>query len=546
MAAHERAGQPAQAKDLTNIAKLVSAYFVNEVEPRQRAQQVQFGTSGHRGCAFENSFNEAHVLAISQALVAYREEQGITGPLFLARDTHALSEAAYMTALEVFIGNGIEVHVQTEDGYTPTPVLSHAVIRYNQGRRKDLADGVVITPSHNPPSDGGFKYNPPHGGPADNAATKVIEKYANALLSSDLLGVNAVSYAEALASPLLKAVDWRAQYIDALEQVVDMAAIRNAKLRIGVDAMGGAGASYWALIAEQYGLNIEVFNAEVDPSFRFMALDSDGSIRMDCSSAYAMASLLHLKDDYAVAFGNDPDYDRHGIVTPKQGLLNPNHYLAVAIDYLCQHRAWPANMKIGKTLVSSALIDRVVAANQRELLEMPVGFKWFAQALADEQLAFAGEESAGATFADRQGKVWTTDKDGIVLGLLAAEIVAVTGQDLGDYYQDLCAKHGNSYYQRLDVPSTSAMNKALAGIRAYKLKLSELAGDTVTAVLSKAPGNDALLGGVKVTTANGWFAARPSGTEPIYKIYCESFVSAEHLAMLATEAQQLVNTWLAD
>ncbi|KFZ29969.1 phosphoglucomutase [Pseudidiomarina atlantica] len=546
MALHERAGQPAQAQDLTNIAKLVSAYFVNEVDPRQRAQQVQFGTSGHRGCALDNSFNEAHILAISQALVAYREEQGITGPLLLARDTHALSEAAYMTALEVFIGNGVEVHVQSDDGYTPTPVLSRAVLRYNKGRSKDLADGVVITPSHNPPADGGFKYNPPHGGPADADATKVIEKYANALLSSDLLGVNAVSYAEALASPLLKTVDWRSQYVDELEQVIDMAAIRAANLRIGVDAMGGAGASYWALIAERYGLTIDVFNAEVDPSFRFMTLDKDGKIRMDCSSPYAMASLLKLKDDYAIAFGNDPDYDRHGIVTPKQGLLNPNHYLAIAIDYLCQHRSWPASMKIGKTLVSSALIDKVVAANERELLEVPVGFKWFAQGLADGNLAFAGEESAGATFADRHGQVWTTDKDGIILALLAAEIVAVTGKDLGDYYTDLCVQHGTSYYQRTDAPSTPAMNKALASIRAYKLQLNELAGDAVTAVMSKAPGNDALIGGVKVTTANGWFAARPSGTEPIYKIYCESFVSAEHLATLAAEAQQLVTTWLAD
>ncbi|WP_411358166.1 phosphoglucomutase (alpha-D-glucose-1,6-bisphosphate-dependent) [Pseudidiomarina salilacus] len=546
MALHERAGKPAQAQDLTNIAKLVSAYFVNEVDPRQRAQQVQFGTSGHRGCALDNSFNEAHILAISQALVAYREEQGITGPLLLARDTHALSEAAYMTALEVFIANGVEVHVQSADGYTPTPVLSRAVLRYNQGRSKDLADGVVITPSHNPPTDGGFKYNPPHGGPADADATKVIQKYANALLSSDLLGVNAVSYAEAVASPLLKAVDWRSQYIDELEQVIDMAAIRAAKLRIGVDAMGGAGASYWALIAERYGLTIDVFNAEVDPSFRFMTLDKDGKIRMDCSSPYAMASLLKLKDEYAIAFGNDPDYDRHGIVTPKHGLLNPNHYLAIAIDYLCQHRTWPASMKVGKTLVSSALIDRVVAANDRELLEVPVGFKWFAQGLAEGDLAFAGEESAGATFADRQGQVWTTDKDGIILALLAAEIVAVTGKDLGDYYADLCAQHGTSYYQRTDAPSTPAMNKALAGIRAYKLKLNELAGDAVTAVMSKAPGNDGLIGGVKVTTANGWFAARPSGTEPIYKIYCESFVSAEHLATIAAEAQQLVTTWLAD
>lgn len=544
MALHERAGQPALAEDLTNIAKLVSAYFVNEVDPRQRAQQVQFGTSGHRGCAFDSSFNEAHILAISQALVAYREEQGITGPLMLGRDTHALSEAAYMTALEVFIGNGIEVHVQSDDGYTPTPVISNAILSYNKGRTTGLADGVVITPSHNPPSDGGFKYNPPHGGPADSDATKVIEKYANALLSSELMGVNAVSYAEARASQLLKQVDWRTQYIAGLAQVIDMEAIAKANLRIGVDAMGGAGASYWRLIAEHYGLEIDVYHDEVDASFRFMALDKDGKIRMDCSSPYAMASLLHMRGDYDVAVGNDPDYDRHGIVSPTHGLLNPNHYLAIAIDYLCKHRNWPASAAIGKTLVSSALIDRVVAQHGRALKEMPVGFKWFAQALHDGSIAFAGEESAGATFLDKQGKPWSTDKDGIILALLAAEVVAVTGQDLGDYYQNLCRQHGTSYYRRVDAPSTPEQNKAFGAIRAYKLKLTELAGDAVTDIMTKAPGNDALIGGVKVTTANGWFAARPSGTEPIYKIYCESFVSEAHLDELASAAQALVTSWL--
>ncbi|WP_417689500.1 phosphoglucomutase (alpha-D-glucose-1,6-bisphosphate-dependent) [Pseudidiomarina sp.] len=544
MALHERAGQPALPEDLTNIAKLVSAYFVNEVDPRQRAQQVQFGTSGHRGCAFDSSFNEAHILAISQALVAYREEQGITGPLMLGRDTHALSEAAYMTALEVFIGNGIEVHVQAGDEYTPTPVISHAILRYNKGRTSGLADGVVITPSHNPPSDGGFKYNPPHGGPADSDATKVIEKYANALLSSELMGVNAVGYAEARASKLLKEVDWRANYINELEQVIDMAAIRKANLRIGVDAMGGAGASYWRLIAEQYGIDIDVYHDEVDASFRFMPLDKDGKIRMDCSSPYAMASLLHMRGEYDVAVGNDPDYDRHGIVSPTHGLLNPNHYLAIAIDYLCKHRNWPATAAIGKTLVSSALIDRVVAAHERELKEMPVGFKWFAQALHDGSIAFAGEESAGATFLDKEGKAWSTDKDGIILALLAAEIVAVTGQDLGDYYEHLCSQHGTSFYRRVDAPSSPEQNKAFGAIRAYKLKLTELAGDAVTDIMTKAPGNDALIGGVKVSTANGWFAARPSGTEPIYKIYCESFVSEAHLDVLADEAQALVTSWL--
>lgn len=545
MAMHERAGQPAQAQDLTNIAQLVSAYFVNDVDPRQRSQQVQFGTSGHRGCSLQHSFNEAHILAISQALVAYREEQGITGPLLLGRDTHALSEAAYMTALEVFIGNGIEVHIQTDDGYTPTPVISHAILKYNKGRKQGLADGVVITPSHNPPTDGGFKYNPPHGGPADSDATKVIEKYANALLSSELMGVNAVSYAEARSSRLLKQVDWRASYIADLGSAINMDAIRDAKLRIGVDAMGGAGASYWPEIAKQYDLQLDVFHTEVDPSFRFMTLDKDGKIRMDCSSPYAMASLVALKDDYDVAFGNDPDYDRHGIVTRAHGLMNPNHYLAVAIDYLCQHREWATDIAIGKTLVSSAMIDRVVAAHQRPLKEMPVGFKWFAEGLHQSRLAFAGEESAGATFLARDGQAWTTDKDGILLALLAAEITAVTGQDLGAYYQDLCAQHGTSYYQRHDVASSAELNQAFAGIRAYKLKVTELAGDDVVEISTKASGNGALIGGVKVTTANGWFAARPSGTEPIYKIYCESFVSAAHLEELSTQAQALVLEWLS-
>ncbi|MGQ4275689.1 phosphoglucomutase (alpha-D-glucose-1,6-bisphosphate-dependent) [Pseudidiomarina sp. E22-M8] len=544
MSLHPRAGQPALPEDLTNIAQLVSAYFVNEVDPRQAAQKVKFGTSGHRGCALQHSFNEAHILAISQALVAYRHEQGITGPLLLGRDTHALSEAAYMTALEVFIGNGIEVHVQSDDGYTPTPVISHGILRYNQGRTSGLADGVVITPSHNPPTDGGFKYNPPHGGPAGSDATRVIEKYANALLSSQLMGVNAISYAEARASDLFKQVDWRSQYIDELTQVIDLEAISKAQLRIGVDAMGGAGASYWRLIAERYQLDIDVYNEQVDASFRFMSLDKDGKIRMDCSSPQALATLLHIKDDYAVAVASDPDYDRHGIVSPKHGLLNPNHYLAIAIDYLCSTRKWNANLAIGKTLVSSALIDRVVAKHKRKLLEMPVGFKWFAPGLADGTLAFAGEESAGATFLDRQGQPWSTDKDGIILALLAAEIVAVTGDDLGDYYQRLCAEHGTSYYRRLDVASTPELNKGFAGLRAYKLELAELAGDAVVEMMTKAPGNDAIIGGIKVTTANGWFAARPSGTEPIYKIYSESFVSEEHLTQLAEEAQSLVQQWL--
>ncbi|WP_127347889.1 phosphoglucomutase (alpha-D-glucose-1,6-bisphosphate-dependent) [Pseudidiomarina mangrovi] len=544
MALHERAGQPAQASDLTNIAQLVSAYFVHDVDPRKKAEQVQFGTSGHRGCSLNNSFNEAHILAISQALVLYREEQGITGPIFVGRDTHALSEAAFMTTLEVLIANGLEVHVQSDDGYTPTPVISHAILRYNRGRKKGLADGIVITPSHNPPSDGGFKYNPPHGGPADTDATRIIEKYANAILSSELIGVNAVPYAEARASKRLKQVDWRKAYVESLDQVVDMAAIAKAGVRIGVDAMGGAGASYWALMRDHYGLDISVKNAVVDATFSFMSLDKDGKIRMDCSSPYAMQSLLALKDQFDIAVANDPDYDRHGIVTPSHGLMNPNHFLAVAIDYLCQSRGWPAQLAIGKTLVSSATIDRVVAAHGRPLREMPVGFKWFAQELHDGVTAFAGEESAGATFLDRQGLPWSTDKDGIVMALLAAEIVATQKCDPSQYYQALCSKHGTAYYQRIDVASSAEANAAFADLRGYKLGITELAGDAVTAVMTKAPANQALIGGVKVTTVNGWFAARPSGTEPVYKIYSESFVSAEHLQQLASEAQQWVNRWL--
>ncbi|WP_417665033.1 phosphoglucomutase (alpha-D-glucose-1,6-bisphosphate-dependent) [Pseudidiomarina sp.] len=544
MALHPRAGQPAVATDLTNIAQLVSAYFVNEVDPRNRAQKVKFGTSGHRGCAFDSSFNEAHILAISQALVAYREEQGITGPLLLGRDTHALSEAAYMTALEVFIGNGIEVHIQTDDGYTPTPVISHAILRYNRNRSEGLCDGVVITPSHNPPTDGGFKYNPPHGGPADTSATRTIEKYANALLSSQLMGVNAVTYAEARASDKLKQVDWRKDYIESLDDVIDMSAIAAANLRIGVDAMGGAGASYWALIAEHYKLNIDVHNADVDASFRFMTLDKDGKIRMDCSSPYAMASLVKLRNDYDIALGNDPDYDRHGIVTPTHGLMNPNHYLAVAIDYLCSHRQWSQDLAIGKTLVSSAMIDRVVNNYQRPLREMPVGFKWFAPELFAGTTAFGGEESAGASFLDKKGQPWSTDKDGIIMALLAAEICAKSGKNPSQYYDGLCEQYGTAYYRRIDVTSSPEMNAGFAGIRGYKLKLTELAGDEVTAIMTKAPANDAIIGGVKVTTANGWFAARPSGTEPVYKIYCESFVSEAHLDELAEQAQQLVTSWL--
>lgn len=543
MAMHPRAGTPALASDLVNVAQLTSAYYVYEPDARDPQQKVSFGTSGHRGSALKRSFNEAHILAIAQAICAYRDEQGINGPILVGKDTHALSESAYLSALDVFLGNGVEVQVQTGHDYTPTPAISHAIIQYNKAHSQQ-ADGVVITPSHNPPQDGGFKYNPPHGGPADSDATKVIEKYANALLSSGLQGVNTCESEDVLNHPALVFSDWRQQYVDDLTRVVDMEAIKAAGLKLGVDAMGGAGARYWQVIAETYGLDIDLHNAHVDPAFGFMNLDKDGQIRMDCSSASAMAGLLQYKDRYHLAAGNDPDYDRHGIVTPTHGLLNPNHYLAVAIDYLCQHRQWDGSVAIGKTLVSSAMIDRVVAAQERKLVEVPVGFKWFAPGLADGSIGFAGEESAGATFIDTSGAAWTTDKDGMVMVLLAAEILAVTGKNPGQYYDDLCQQHGTAHYRRVDTASSLEQNKAFAGIRAYKVKLAEIAGEAVTDITTKAPGNDAQFGGIKVTTDNGWFAARPSGTEPVYKIYAESFVSEQHLTQLIDEAQRFVGDLL--
>ncbi|WP_370259331.1 phosphoglucomutase (alpha-D-glucose-1,6-bisphosphate-dependent) [Idiomarina sp.] len=540
MTVHERAGQPATAKDSVNIAQLVSAYYVYEPDPRKAHQKVSFGTSGHRGSALARSFNEAHILAIAQAICAYREEQGIDGPILLGKDTHALSESAYISALDVFLGNGLEVHVQTEHGYTPTPALSHAILTHNAKQQKQC-DGVVITPSHNPPQDGGFKYNPPHGGPADSDATRVIEKYANALLSSGLQGVNTCERDDVLSHPKLVFVDWRKQYIDDLPRCIDMQRIEAADLRLAIDAMGGAGADDWHQIAETYGLNIDIFNDHVDPGFQFMSLDKDGKIRMDCSSPYAMAGLLAYKDRYDLAGGNDPDYDRHGIVTP-DGLMNPNHYLAVAIDYLCKSREWGADVAIGKTLVSSQMIDRVVQDNQRKVYEVPVGFKWFAQQLRAGDIGFAGEESAGATLLDRHGDVWTTDKDGIVMVLLAAEIQAATGKSPSDYYKELCAQHGEAFYQRVDTASSLEQNARFKDIRAYKLKLATLAESKVVDIFTKAPGNDAQFGGVKVVLEDGWFAARPSGTEPVYKIYAESFKSAAHLEQIIAEARD----WVAE
>ena len=543
MSTHPRAGQPAASTDLVNVAQLMTQYYVREPNMRLPAQQVTFGTSGHRGSALLGSFNESHILAISQAIVAYRKEQGITGPLMLGKDTHALSEAAFATALEVFIGNGIEVHVQADLGYTPTPVISQQIISYNRGRTTGFADGVVITPSHNPPQDGGFKYNPPHGGPADSDVTRTIQEYANALIVSELIGVEVVGYEAALGSKLLKKRDWVSEYVEGLANVIDMDAIKASNIHIGVDAMGGSGIAYWQAIKNTYGLNMAISNDHVDPAFSFMTLDRDGKIRMDCSSAFAMARLVEQKDNFDVAVGNDPDYDRHGIVTA-DGLMNPNHYLAVCIDYLCRQRDWATTGAVGKTLVSSAMIDRVVAGLERPLMEVPVGFKWFSQGLAEGSLVFAGEESAGASFLDKQGNAWSTDKDGIILALLAAEIQANTGKSASEYYQALEARYGTSYYQRVDNAADDVMMEAFTRLPNMKVKLDELAGEPVTAILTKAPGCQAAFGGLKVVTENGWFAVRPSGTEPVYKIYAESLKSAAHLEQIHVEAKQLLQSLL--
>lgn len=543
MARHERAGQTAQIQDLVHLPTLMAAYYVQEPDSNQEQELVRFGTSGHRGSSLNKSFNEMHILAICQAICLYRQEQGIEGPILVGKDTHALSEAAYITALEVFIANGLDVHVQQGLGYTPTPVISHEVLRYNR-QHQQQADGVVITPSHNPPQDGGIKYNPPHGGPAGDQVTAVIEKYANAILSSQLASVMVVDYEEVLASESLIQCDWIQSYVNDLATVVDMKAIQQADLRLGVHAMGGAGIEYWHAIASTYQLNIDILYDYVDPQFAFMTLDKDGAIRMDCSSKDAMASLLQLKDKYDLGLGNDPDYDRHGIVTP-EGLMNPNHYLAVCIDYLHKTRPWMASKKTGKTLVSSAIIDRVVQGNQGQLYEVPVGFKWFAEGMYQGQVGFAGEESAGASFLDHQGAPFSTDKDGLILALLAAEILATTKMNPQRYYHELEQKYGRSYYQRLDIAANPKEIASFQRITRQPPHLSELAGEKVTAFVHQAPGNKASIGGLKVSTANGWFAVRPSGTEPIYKIYAESLSSDEHLKLLLKEAQMLVQQWLA-
>jgi phosphoglucomutase len=526
---------------LVNITRLVTAYYTEHPDPAVPEQRVAFGTSGHRGSAFACAFNEAHILAITQGICRYRRQYHIDGPLFLGMDTHALSEPAFATALEVLAGNGVEVMIDSQGGYTPTPAISHAILTYNRGRTSGLADGIVITPSHNPPEDGGIKYNPPHGGPAETPVTTWIEQEANQLLVEDLRGVSRMPYAHARASSTTHSYDYIASYVGDLGAVVDMAAIRRAKLRIGVDPLGGAGVAYWAPIIERYGLDVQVVNDTVDPTFRFMTLDWDGRIRMDCSSPSAMAGLIALKDRFDLAFGNDTDHDRHGIVTRSAGLLNPNHYLAVAIAYLFSHRPnWRPGAAVGKTVVSSSLIDRVTARLGRRLLEVPVGFKWFVYGLLGGSVGFAGEESAGASFLRFDGSVWTTDKDGIILGLLAAEMLAITGRDPGELYRDLTREFGEPVYERLDAPATPEQKEVLQQLSPQQIQAAELAGEPILAMLTEAPGNGSAIGGLKVITANGWFAARPSGTEDVYKIYAESFRDPDHLRRIQDEAQALI------
>ncbi|MDW6001488.1 phosphoglucomutase (alpha-D-glucose-1,6-bisphosphate-dependent) [Vibrio mangrovi] len=544
MAIHPRAGQQAQHEDLQNIPVLVSDYYRLKPNAAEKAHKVEFGTSGHRGTSGKSSFNENHILAITQAIAEVRHQSGINGPVFVGKDTHALSESAFSSVVEVLIANGVQVIAQADNGYTPTPGVSHAILTYNR-EHEQKADGIVITPSHNPPQDGGIKYNPPHGGPAEGAVTQAIEDRANEIIATEMAAVKQMPLQEAMASELYVERDLVTPYVDDLINVIDIPAIQKASLKIGVDPLGGSGIEYWRKIAVTYGLNLHLVNEAVDPTFQFMSLDKDGVIRMDCSSPYAMAGLLALKDEYDLAFGNDPDYDRHGIVTPK-GLMNPNHFLAVCIDYLYRHREWKADVAVGKTLVSSALIDRVVADLGRELCEVPVGFKWFVDGLLSGQFGFGGEESAGASFLRFDGTPWATDKDGIILCLLAAEITAVTGKNPQQYYEELAAKHGESKYSRLQAVATGPQKDVLKKLSPEMVSAQTLAGDPITARLTHAPGNGAAIGGLKVTTEFGWFAARPSGTEDIYKIYCESFKGEEHLKQIESEAQDIVNQVFAD
>ena len=542
MAIHPQAGLPASQEQLVNVARLVTAYYSKQPEKGNSTQAVAFGTSGHRGSSLLNTFNDNHIAAICQALAEFRLAQGTTGPLFMGMDTHALSESAFCTAVEVLAANGVHLIVEQDRGYTPTPVISHAILEYNLDKDQGMADGVVITPSHNPPEDGGFKYNPAHGGPADSDVTNQIQLRANELISADLADVKRMDITSAYQSEYVQEIDFAENYIAQLDQVVDMQAIAKAGLKLGTDPLGGAGLLYWDRIAERYGLDIEVVNKKVDHQFGFMRRDKDGKIRMDCSSPYAMAGLIDLRERFDLAFGNDPDFDRHGIVTPKRGLMNPNHYLAVAIEYLYTHRKdWPQDIKIGKTLVSSSMIDRVAKSLGRELAEMPVGFKWFVQGILHGTIGFAGEESAGGIFLRRNGKPWATDKDGIILCLLAAEITAVTGKDPGEHYQRLTEQFAAPAYKRIDVVANHAQKQVLSKIDKSVIQSTQLAGEAIINIQTHAPGNNAAIGGVKVSTENGWFAARPSGTEDIYKIYAESFKGEEHLQLLIDEAQALVD-----
>ncbi len=543
MSEHELAGKPAPRELLTNIPRLMAAYYTIKPDSDDPAQRVAFGTSGHRGSSFSGNFNVDHILAVSQAICDYRLAQGYSGPLYLGMDTHALSEAAQATAVEVFAANDVPLFIQADSGYTPTPVISFAILTHNRGRKDGFADGVVITPSHNPPEDGGFKYNPPEGGPAGTGTTAVIQNRANEILAGGLKAVRRMPYQRALKAENVTFYDFMMPYVRDLAQVIDMAAIASAGLKIGADPMGGACVAYWEPIAELYGLNLEVTQRYVDSTFAFMTVDRDGKIRMDCSSPYAMAGLIDLKDQFDIAFGNDPDVDRHGIVTPSSGLMNPNHYLAVAINYLFQHRpGWPADSAVGKTLVSSSMIDRVAAQLGRRLAEVPVGFKWFVDGLLDGSYGFGGEESAGASFLRHDGTVWTTDKDGIVMDLLAAEITAVTGRDPGEHYQELEKLFGSPIYERSDAPASRAQKEVLKNLSPEMVTAKELAGKPILARLTSAPGNNAPIGGLKVVAENGWFAARPSGTEEIYKIYAESFKDEDHLRQIQEEAQAIVSS----
>ncbi len=542
MALHPLAGKPAPKEILINIPRLIAAYYTNKPDPDIPQHLVAFGTSGHRGTSVKNSFNENHILAIVQAICEVRKENNVTGPLFMGMDTHALSEPAHATALEVFAANDVDVLIQSELRPTPTPVISHAILNSNRDKTSGLSDGVVITPSHNPPQDGGFKYNPTHGGPADTDLTKRIQNRANEILANNLTDVKRVPYEQAVRSASVREYNFITTYVNDLKNIIEMEAIKSAGLKIGVDPMGGSGIDYWEPIAETYGLSIEVVNPHIDYTFSFMTVDKDGKIRMDCSSPYAMASLIELKDRFDIAFGNDPDFDRHGIVTRSAGLMNPNHYLAVAINYLFGNRPdWRDDAAVGKTLVSSSMIDRVAGALGRKLAEVPVGFKWFVDGLLDGSYGFGGEESAGASFLKRDGTVWTTDKDGIILDLLAAEITAKTNRDPGEHYKELEQRFGSPVYERIDAPADSDQKKALANLSPDMIEESELAGEQITAKLTNAPGNNAPIGGLKVVTENGWFAARPSGTEDIYKVYAESFKGHEHLKKIQKEAQTIVS-----